>query len=250
MAGSASVALYFHHFDANAGAPLHGYLWHHPIQAAKFYLFAVGDVVGVLQRPRGEGNDAILLLGAVIFVLAIYTIIVYGIRRNAEGGSPIGVAVLCFGLLFVCTLTGGRIIFGYAAASQSRYTTYDLLIPIGILLALLERPCSAKLTAVRRSRWRRIETLLEGRGLALARWVLGLAIVTQVAVGLPYGIDKARFNYTYQVRSVQVMKNIDHSPDALVQYYLDVFAPAPYIRRQIRFAQLHHLSVFAGRPGP
>jgi len=252
VAGSASLALYLYHFDANAGAPYHAYLWRYPIQAVKFYLFAVGDVVGVPQKFQGPGNNAVLLLGAVILALAVYTLLLYGIRRNRSGGSPIGVALICVGLLFVATVTAGRIIFGYSAASQSRYTTYDLLIPIGIFLTLLERPPRSEATATPGpgSRWRRIETVLEGRWLAVARGVLSIVIVAQVAVGLTYGIDGARSNYTYQVHAVQVLKTIDRSSDAVVQYHLDVFSPAPFIRRQVRIAQLHHLSVFADRSGP
>ena len=134
--------LYFYHFDPNAGAPQHGYALHHPLGTVKFYVFAVGDILGVPQHYYGPGNNAVLVFGVVILVLAAWTpLVVYGphrerARRQPDRGGP--------GLRRACSSSPrsrpGRVLFGYTAASQSRYTTYDLLIPIGILLALLGGP--------------------------------------------------------------------------------------------------------------
>ena len=256
-----SVIVYFRNFDIHQGMPHHAYLWQYPVQAIKFYLFAVGDVIGVPQQYNGPGNNAVLLVGLVLLVLAGFTLAVYGVDRDGEGGSPIGVALICFGLLFVGIVAWGRIIFGYSAASQSRYTTYDLLIPIGIFLAFLGRP---SLGAASRGQEERSEEELSdeaprrtpstalvrfGRAsLPIARWVIAVVIVVQIVVGLHYSIDGARKNYAYQVHAIPVLRNIDHESDATILVSVDYFAQAPFIRRQVRIAKLHHLSVFATTP--
>jgi len=262
VAAVASVIIYFRNFDIHQGMPHHAYLWQYPLRAVKFYLFAAGDVIGVPQQYNGPGNNAVLLLGAVILMLAVFTLAVYGIRRDEEGGSPIGVALICVGLLFIFIVDWGRIIFGYSAASQSRYTTYDLLIPIGIVLAFLGRP---SLGVDDRSSEERSEeepadmprqgtTAVLGRygraALPIARWVVAVVIAVQVVVGLHYSIGGARKNYVYQVHAVPVLRNIDHESNATILVYVDYFAQAPFIRRQIRIAQLHHLSVFADDARP
>ena len=82
-----------------------------------------------------------LIFGVVLLALALFTVVLYGGRRDRNGPALIGVwALACVGLLFDAMITEGRVIFGLAAASQSRYTTFDLLVPIGIFLALLVRP--------------------------------------------------------------------------------------------------------------
>jgi hypothetical protein len=251
-----TAVVYFLHFDTNQGSPHHGYVLHHPLAAVKFYLFALGDVVGIPQQYNGPGNNAVLLLGFVILVLSLATLFVYGWRRDEQGGSPIGVALICVGLLFVATVTVGRILFGYAGASQSRYTTYDLLFPIGIYLAVMGSPVrrpsgdlppmpagaelsegTEPLIGVMARWWHRY-------ALKLMRWVVAAVIAVQIVVGFHYGLQGARTNYAYDVRAVHVLKTIDRSPDALVEYSLDILSPASFIRHQVRIAQKHHLSVF------
>jgi hypothetical protein len=253
-----STAFYFYHFNSNAGAPYHAYLWRYPLQAVKFYLFAVGDIVGVPQHYNGPGNNAVLALGVVLVVLSVVVLVTYGIRREERGGSPIGVALIVVGLLFVGTVTAGRIIFGYSAASQSRYTTYDLLIPIGIVLALLDRPSVRSPRSASGEQADGVEPAgssgryawLDRSGLFVARWIMAVVITLQIVLGTHYGLEGARANHTYQVHAVQVLKNIDHSSNNVVTFHVDVFSGEHYIRQQVRIAQRHHLSVFARGSGP
>jgi uncharacterized membrane protein YhdT len=254
--------LYFYHFDPNAGAPQHGYALHHPLGTVKFYVFAVGDILGVPQHYYGPGNNAVLVFGVVILVLAAWTLLAYGPHRDEQGGSPIGVAMVCMGLLFVASVTAGRVLFGYTAASQSRYTTYDLLIPIGILLALLGGPPprlwwrrsgepgdpSAEKSSETR-RWTRVSDRGDRRLLVAARWVTAVVVLLQVAFGLHYGIAGARKTHAYDVQAANILKSIDHDSDHTVEYSIDVFGQVSFIRRQVRIAQVHHLSVFSDAGG-
>jgi hypothetical protein len=69
-------------------------------------------------------------------------------------------------------------------------------------------------------------------------------IVLQIGAGLHYGPTGARENYEFKAQGAQVLKNINHSSDGQVQYYLNIFEPASWIRWQAHFAEEHHLSLF------
>ena len=64
-ATAASIILYLYNFNTSAtsGSPSHGYVLHHPVAAIKFYVFAVGDIVGLPRQYNGPGSNPVLLLG-------------------------------------------------------------------------------------------------------------------------------------------------------------------------------------------
>ena len=85
----ASAVIYFYNFNVDTTSHRQ-YVWHHPLAAARFYIYALGDIVGVrgsITAPR-TGNLAILLLGVVILLLALFTLVAYGVRRAPTGGVP------------------------------------------------------------------------------------------------------------------------------------------------------------------
>jgi hypothetical protein len=234
-----------------------------PLAALKMYLFALGDIVGFQVNFGQRGNIGVLALGAVIFIVAIAVLILYGLNRDFRGGNPIGLSLICVGLLFDALITEGRLIFGYVGASGSRYTTMDLLVPIGIYLTLLDRsprirpptPGVARPTfamhsdhrlrwlPVTMSRWADRYVLLAARAVILA------IILVQVAIGLPNGLHGARSNYVYQAKGAHVLLTINHQNDGAVVQYLYVFRSAPWIRRQVRILAHYHLSLFAPGAG-
>ncbi len=245
------------------------------------YLFALGDVVGFPVNFGQRGNIAILALGAVIFIFAIAILVLYGLHRNVEGGSPIGISLICVGLLFAALITEGRFIFGYVGASASRYTTMDLLVPIGIYLTVIARtrrtlqvppsmqqlsPVPATMLPLPPARassptsttpnfsalWDRLRVLPETLSAWADRYVLSIAqvvilaiIVLQVAIGLPNGLHGARSNYVYQATGAHVLLTINHQSDERVREYLYVFESAAFIRRQAATLEHYHLSLFA-----
>jgi hypothetical protein len=257
----ASVVIYFFHFNTNAtaGSPSHGYALHHPLAAVKFYVFEVGDIVGLPRLYNGPGSNPVLLLGAVILLLAVLALMAYGIRRDDRSGSPIGVALICVGLLFAAVVTAGRVRFGYLGASASRYTTYDLLIPIGIFLTVIGRPVTA--SAFHRSdlvsdgeptrdgercrRWADVPAWIDRKLFPVGRWVIAIVIVVQIVFGLHYGPEGARSDHAYQAQAAHVLRNIDHTSNGAVGYYLYLLEPVPFIRREARVVKAHHLSLFA-----
>ncbi len=91
-AAAASFVIYFYNFNTSAtsGSPSHGYSLQHPLAAIKFYVFEVGDIVGLPRVYNGPGGNAVLLLGLVILVLAVLTLVAYGIRRDERGAARSG----------------------------------------------------------------------------------------------------------------------------------------------------------------
>jgi hypothetical protein len=260
-AAAVSLVIYFYNFNtsATAGSPSHGYALQHPLAAIKFYVFEVGDIVGLPRVYNGPGSNAVLLLGVIILVLAGLTLIAYGIRRDEEGGGPVGVALICVGLLFAAIVTAGRIRFGYLGASASRYTTYDLLIPIGIFLTVVKRPAWATEPqrpadeptpgGDRRRLGAGAPSWIDRVLVPVARWVLAAVIVVQVVFGLHYGPQGARTDHAYQAQAAHVLRNIDHTSDGVVGYYLYLLQSPSFIRHQAHIAKIHHLSLFAPGSG-
>ena len=135
-----TVGVYFYHFNfSSTDTGQKGYLVDHPLRAVEFFFLSIGDVMG---RPLPSGPQAldpvIVALGVAIFLLALVCLAVY-VRPSRLSRSPVGPALICFGILFALSITYGRSSYGLAAASQSRYVTFNLLILVGCYLCLLER---------------------------------------------------------------------------------------------------------------
>ena len=145
-AAGASAMLYFHNYDFSV-SPGSDFARHHPLATIKFFLFAIGDVVGKpVSLGSTDPNDTyVVVFGLVIVALAIGTVVIIGLRRDVESSSPVGIALICYGLLFAALITQGRSSLGIGGASFSRYTTFDVLILVGTYLALLGRVPGASL---------------------------------------------------------------------------------------------------------
>ncbi len=259
--GVTSTALYFRNLNFSYGNSGRHYVVHHLWASVKFFLLAIGDVAGFGVRP-GHGNDNVLQFGVVIVLLAIASIVAFGLRRDDHGGGPVGVALICFGLLFAASITEGRSQQGLWAASQSRYTTFDLLILVGIYLAVLGRP-----TLLRNDRSPRTDGADESRSrserwpagvgwagrhtdrvLLVARLVVVFVITVQVLVGLPNARKGIRGDHNGYVIAARVASTIDQQPDANVRAGLEPFWPPAYTRQEVRTAKRLQLSLFAREP--
>ena len=231
-AAVASIALFFVHYNSALGGGDQGYAFSHPSTTVRFFFTLVGETVGQ-QFPYGGQNAAVLVLGVVIVAVAVWVVIAYGFRQT-EDGTPVGVALILFGFSFAVLTTIGRVSFTVWAASGSRYTTFDLLIPAGCYLALLER--------APRSAGRRI---LQGATAAI--------IALLVVLGTSNGITQARSWHSLLQQASVVTANIDHESDETVEAGLSpgFSGDIRNIRRDARIAQARHLSVFrSGKSHP
>jgi hypothetical protein len=253
-----TTVVYFHGYRSQGPGASPTLALSLPQSAAKFYLYALGDVLGVQQHKLNQpANLLVLAFGAVLLIMAVAMVVLYGIRRDGQHGSPIGIALIVTGLLFAIMITEGRIVFGYFAAAASRYTTMDLLVPIGIYLTLLDRRVVARAPSmepatgaaepllVRIRAWpAQVSSWADARVLRGAQMLIVALVAVQVVVGLPQGLTAERANFVYQSESAHVLRTIDHQPDPVVVYYLYVFSSAPYLRAQAKTLEHYHLSIF------
>lgn len=255
--------LYFYNFDFATSSLYPQYARQHLFASLKFYLFAIGDIVG---KPVGLGtsnpdNVVVILFGLAIFILVVGTVLICGLGRDERSGSPIGIALIVYGLLFAAMTTQGRAFLGLGAASFSRYTTFDILVLVGIYLALLDRKHVISRTADRtlsgsasdasstsdpeQPSNRGAEGWVDRVGLTSARVCLLVAILIQIPFGIYYGIQQANIQYAFNLKGASVLRNINHSSNSQVHYYLYFLEPSSTVRDQARVLEEHHLSLFS-----
>jgi len=267
-AGVASGFLYFYHYNSTTAGSHYSFVFAHPVLGLEFFFSAIGDVVGE-QLPVIGRNNGVLALGVIIVAVAIWVLINYGIRRNQQG-SAIGVALICFGLLFAVTITLGRAVYGLFYADASRYTTFDLLIVVGCYLAIRDRhPSRARRMRPNRTQ-SQIEDSTEGDVLDLAtpqttterrsndtmlvliRAVVTFTVIVLFVYGIKNGLAQARAWSGKLSEAAAVTVNIDKAPDDVVAGVLypqpaptSLSAETTSIRRLAQVARTRDLSVFA-----
>ena len=200
----------------------------------------------------------VMLFGLAIVLASIWILLTYCRRRDEWSGSPIAAALICFGLLFAAVVTEGRISVGLSGASQSRYTTFNLLIVVGIYLAVLEQftlrrgaleknlPSDTSSGADPVSGIRTISS--PGLSIQRAFPILAVGVVTivcvQVGIGIKTGLAGARVSHGGQVLGARVVVNINSYPDSFVVGTLGEFDSASFIRQMAQTTKVHHLSLF------
>ena len=95
-----TTAVYFYHYDRSATVAASQTGLHVPGTATRFFFESVGDVLGVPLTQNDVGADLVLAFGVLIVALALWTLWSNGRRRDTESASPVGVALIVFGLLF------------------------------------------------------------------------------------------------------------------------------------------------------
>lgn len=253
VAAGVTVALYFHDF-ATTRVFNPSYVLSHAPHAVAVFLFALGDVVGVQERLHDPPNVGVMAFGIAIFVLAVVVLLRWGIRRDDRSGAPIGIALIVFGLLFDALVTQGRYWLNFYAASMSHYTTYDVLVLVGIYLTVLSGtnvPVPTK-SDLRRSHpesqvqrffaWFR--RTIEGVDRRVVVRIALAAMVIQVVFSVPLGIRYARGFHQVLVTTASVTANIEHEPNGVVVADLYYIEGPQWIRDQAQYARDHHLSQF------
>jgi hypothetical protein len=255
VAAGATVALYFHNFTSSKAFDPNATVLKVPWDAVKFFVFALGDIVGVQVTKPLEANPWVMTFGVVILVLAVLVLIRWGLRRDEHSGVPIGIALILYGLLFDALITQGRLYLLYEAAAQSRYTTNDVLVLAGIYLTVLDRSFAKQSVAVRS------QTKAAGGSQQLLGWVRSrvdqidrvplrqialAAIAIQIILSVSFSFSPARVFNQQQVRTAVVTRNIDQEPDGVVEIDLYFVRKASWLREQAQFLRDHHLSQFGG----
>jgi hypothetical protein len=156
-------------------------------------------------------------------------------RARTNDGAPLGVGLICFGLLFALSITSGRAAPDIVAASASRYATYDMLTLVGCYFIVLARGRAA---------------LGDSRTERVPWWtsvgIVGVAVSLTLILGTLNGLDDAGAWQNAQIQGARVIVNIQRAPDSMVARVVDV-APfeVPNTRQLVAFARHNGLTLFA-----
>jgi hypothetical protein len=235
VAGLVTVLVYGYRFENSQAVPSSLTGLHLPGAAVRSFFQVIGDVLGVPLRDPNTGlSTAVFLFGVIVFVLSIYALVTRGLRADTSSGAPIGVALICFGLIYSLGFAYSRAFFGPTSASSSQYTTFTLFLLVGCYLALLDTPVRPIL---RSSGARRIAPLV---GLVLIS-----AICLQVALGEFNGIRVAQSVHGRQLGVAAVISDIQNIPDPILQNEVAGFGIKPeLIRSYAAVLKDHHLTFF------
>jgi hypothetical protein len=256
--GSVTVALFLINFRPIASSG-NGYALDHPVASVKFFLFALGDILGVALKLGPGGNTNVLLFGVVVLTLAVFAIACYGLRRDEHGAGPIGVVLIAFGLLFAASVTQGRIRFGYWGAGASRYTTFDLLVVIGIYLCVLGTPNILPARQRVANAQERSESSFDGASdaaegrrelvLRAIRWLVAVVIFLQFMVGLTGSVQNIQGTNRSQLTAARVSHRLNQSSDKELSLFVAPWLSPSEIRHDLRTAENLHLSLYYGPSG-
>ena len=207
-------------------------------------------------------NNAFIVLCVVIVAVAICVILVYGSRVN-ESVSPIGVALICFALLFAATISGVRTSHVLYVAVVSRYTTFYLLILVRCYLAILDlrtlpttevhqKSAHSEVTfATDRSpvvlpTLRTCKTNQRDDKLLLVLLVIVMStIVILVILCTSNGLNVAKGWRHILSDSADVTVNVQKAPDGVVASVLYSFRYTAFTLQMAQIAKTLDLSVFA-----
>jgi hypothetical protein len=259
-AGLVTGIIYFVGFDFKQAGGSGSDNLAHPLRAARFFFSAIGNVSGAhVSDISGGGGNGGLVVGIVIVAIAVWALII-GCRRGQEGGAPIGCALICFGLLFMVSVTAGRLQLGLVDAL--RYSIFILTIWVGAYLALLDRigPWTKRSWSERLAR---VDVWLGVRGASGSRLGSGtpsrssvaakvtrgslLALVALIVLALVIGthpaLDDAAAFRAEGLAADNVTANINDASDAVIASTLGSY-PVPYMRQLAGFAARDRLSLF------
>lgn len=212
------------------------YLWNFgPLQPASHPLLGLrepGKAIDFAARLVGQMYPFHHALLGGLTVLASLAVIALVAREGRDWTRfRLPLALLVLGLLFDLMVTVGRLPLGTAAAGASRYTTYNLLLLVGVCLG------AAGLAAVRWRRAARIPMLV------VATAALGLVAV-QIAGDIPTGIQAGQTSLASRTTAAQLLLHWRSAPSLALGTYL--FAPGGgYVKVWAPVLEQHHWSVFA-----
>ncbi len=238
LACGVTAVIYFRNFNFQTTGSSPGFALRHPIGMAKFFLAALGNVI-----PMTNSNLWIHeLIGAVIFVGAVFVVVRSLRQQTMRNRNPLPVALIAFGFLFDGSIVLGRIGSGIGGALAPRYTMANLLVVTGIVVFAwgYARPTeSIARHAGRSAKARRAGFVL-----------LGLFLVVLIVDGTTYGITSGRTTRQNRLLDARIIVNLDRIPGSQQQPLAAsyVFPNVTALRPFLQEARSDDLSVFA--PGP
>ncbi len=249
IAAIAVTVVYLWHLNPGGASIDKQYVLDHPLQAARFFFFAIGNVAGVPVSAVPSSRDyAFLVLGCIIFSVAVWVLITGVPRPSQPTGISIGVALVLFGMGYTVGLTVAR--SGFGLPVLPRYAIFDLVLLAGCYLYLLERLLTA---GGARSTLKRREVSPEmeagPRRVGYHFWILVIVLCVigiQVSVGTFEALKSGEVWRAKETRIANITVNIARAPDAMVAGQLGSgWEPAGFIRQLTHFARDQRLSLFS-----
>ena len=179
-------------------------------------------VLGVARR---------LVVVDFAFGLCVYAGALFAVaqwyRRGRDHCGLLGVSLIVFGIMFDAMVAFGRIKFGVAEMTSSRYTTYNLLLVSGVYLGVV----SYAVRGVRSS--------------LIATGGVMVLIAMQALVSYPLGWEAGGVTYKERVAASDVLVNYKIATDKLISGQL--FPAAQFVRSHALIMQSHSMSSFYGK---
>lgn len=224
--GVASTAVYAWHLGNVSSVSSPTYALSHPALALKYFLALLGGIV-----PAHHTLFALLILGLSAAVGWLW----YR-RKIASAAMRLALALWVSGLLFDLLVTIGRL--QLEVPDSSRYTTYNLLLLIGLYLGAL-----AAFDPPRR--WHDLRHALRSRPWqGLLATVILATVMVQVGWSLPNGIQQGQLRHTSREQGAQLLRAYQSVSDPKLAVAL--FPPSgAYVKVWAGWLQSRHWSVFA-----
>jgi hypothetical protein len=228
LCGIATGFLYFWHLGSVFPPTQRTYPLTHPLLGLQFLLTLMGDL-----SPGGD-------LWAGAGVLAAIVAIGWIAYRHKTPPSllrlPLGLWL--FGLLFDLLVTSGRTQLGLANANSSRYSTFNVLVVIGLYLAAVAifNPSH---------RWAEVRAQAATHRLAAGVCTVAVLLVAlQLAWSLPFGFKTGSAYQLERQAGAQALRAYRREPDGLLAKELYRGGGA-YVRFWAPIMEAHRWSVFS-----
>ena len=243
LAGALLTGVYLVGFDRSQTGCIRslgcvpGMAWSHPLQAARFLVLLLGNVLpGGYTQPIGS-LIRFEVLGTLLLVASLAILVQTWRHRSTTDRYPVPAMLIVFALLFDGFIVVGRTGHGPQNAVQSnRYLLANLILLTGLVLYVLARlPRAAALRSGE-----------PGRATAWISWMAVLLLIgIQVTVATDFGLRAAEFNSQNANGIARLVTNLDRIPSTVRTCELD-FSLVPV--STIRPAQEDQLGEFAPEP--
>ena len=200
---------------------------HNPVAAAHYLVVLVGSVIPV---PEGEATSIFGVIILALTVTALTWCCTAG-RMRRDPALLFPLSLLLYGLLDETVTTVGRASFGVLEATSPRYTTFTLMLLVGIYLILL--------------RWRQQNVSTDGLGSgSFVLGVFAVILVFQAVISFRAGWQEGSAARSSRLLAADLVVNIDRAPTSLLEENVYPY-PGRYLPEQVRFLKRYRLSIFA-----
>ncbi len=227
--GVVAGVVYAWHIGPVYPTPHPAFMLLHPVLAIRFYLLLVGSIFVLHHTVL-----ACLVLGLFLILAGVYAFP----RRREWARLRLPLALILAALLFDAMVTEGRVQFGLLAAGASRYTSYNLILLVGVYLAAVSATEPSRLA----KNWAGLtqSSLLAAAPLGLS----ALLVIAQLGWGVPQGLYEGQVYLVNRSIGSQLLRNYRREPASRLGLYL-FYPEGAYVKAWAPILDRHHWSTFS-----